>query len=194
MSILKDQLNLNYEVGMKKLFFLLISFSFLFFIPNLNAQNKDEVKSVELKVGMTAPDFVLPDANGHYYKLSSYKGKSPVVVYFYPKAETPGCTKEACGIRDTWNNFKKNKIQVLGISVDPKKDIKKFIKDYRLNFPLLSDAGQKVSKEYGVFNDKGYDNRITFVVDKNGRIADIIHVKNIEQHASQVFTEAKKLL
>ena len=178
---------------MKNMIYFLLSFSFLFFVSNSFAQKK-EMDDKELKVGMSAPDFTLSDAFGNWYKLSSYKGKSPVVVYFYPKAETPGCTKEACGIRDTWNKFKKNKIQVLGISVDNKRDIAKFVKDYKLNFPLLSDANKKVSEKYGVYNDKGYDNRITFIVDKQGKVKDIIHVKNIEAHAEEVFNIAYKLL
>ena len=142
---------------------------------------------------MKASDFKLKDAFGHSYKLSSFKGKMPVIVYFYPKAGTSGCTKEACGIRDTWSDFKKSKVQVLGISVDEKQDIKKFIDDYHLNFPLLSDADRKVSKEYGVYNDKGFDNRITFIVDKKGEIADIINVKDIDKHASEVLEIASKL-
>jgi len=146
-----------------------------------------------LKVGMAAPNFTLHDAFGHSYKLSSYKGKMPVVVYFYPKAGTSGCTKEACGIRDDWSQFKKNKVQVLGISIDQKADIMKFVKDYNLNFPLLSDADKKVSKDYGVFNEKGFDNRITFIVDKKGKIAEIINVKDIEGHASKVLEIASKL-
>ncbi len=178
---------------MKYLSYFLFSVAFLFFISNSLAQKK-EMENEVLKVGMSAPNFTLQDAYGHSYTLSKFKGKMPVVVYFYPKAETPGCTKEACGIRDTWNKFKKNKIQVLGISVDQQKDIKKFIKDYQLNFPLLSDVSEKVSKEYGVFNDSGYDNRITFIVDKNGKITDIIHVRNIEAHAEEVFDKAYKLL
>lgn len=178
---------------MKYLMNFLLSISFLFFVSNSLAQKK-EMKKEELKVGMSAPNFTLSDAFGHSYTLSTFKGKSPVVVYFYPKAGTPGCTKEACGIRDTWNKFKKNKIQVLGISVDQKKNIQKFIKDYHLNFPLLSDADKKVSKEYGVYSDNGYDNRITFIVDKKGMITDIIHVKNIEAHAEEVFDKAYKLL
>ncbi len=178
---------------MKNLMYLVLLFPFLFFISNSFAQ-KNEIKKEELKVGMSAPNFTLSDAYGHWYTLSKYKGKSPVVVYFYPKAGTPGCTKEACGIRDTWNKFKKNKIQVLGISVDDKSDIKKFIKEYKLNFPLLSDANKKVSEKYGVYNDKGFDNRITFIVDKKGKITDIIHVKNIEAHAEEVFNKAYKLL
>jgi thioredoxin-dependent peroxiredoxin len=145
---------------------------------------------VKLKKGDKAPDFTLQDAYGKSYKLSSYKGKSPVIVYFYPKAGTSGCTKEACGIRDDWSKFTQNNIPVLGISTDDKPAIKKFIDDYKLNFPLLSDADKKVSKEYGVVGMLGYDKRITFIVDKNSKIADVMEVKDIANHSKTVLEKA----
>ena len=148
---------------------------------------------MKLKTGDKAPDFTLQDAFGKSYKLSSYKGKSPVVVYFYPKAGTSGCTKEACGIRDDWSKFEQNNIPVLGISTDDKPAIKKFIDDYKLNFPLLSDANRKVSKEYGVVGMLGYDKRITFIVDKNSKIADIMEVKDIANHSKTVLEKAMAL-
>ena len=145
---------------------------------------------IKLKTGDKAPDFTLQDAYGKSYQLSSYKGKSPVIVYFYPKAGTSGCTKEACGIRDDWSKFKQNNIPVLGISVDDKPAIKKFIDDYNLNFPLLSDNDKKVSKEYGVVGMLGYDKRITFIVDKNSKIADVMEVKDIANHSKTVLEKA----
>ena len=148
---------------------------------------------MKLKTGDKAPDFTLQDAFGKSYKLSSYKGKSPVIVYFYPKAGTSGCTKEACGIRDDWSKFEQNNIPVLGISTDDKPAIKKFIDDYKLNFPLLSDANRKVSKEYGVVGMLGYDKRITFIVDKNSKIADIMEVKDIANHSKMVLERAMAL-
>jgi peroxiredoxin Q/BCP len=176
---------------MKNILFFVFS---LLLSTSLIAAPSDSTKTKEeLKVGMTAPNFTLHDAFGKSYKLSSFKGKMPVVVYFYPKAGTSGCTKQACGIRDDWSSFKKNKVQVLGISIDQKEDIKKFIDDYKLNFPLLSDADQKVSKDYGVLNEHGYDNRITFIVDKKGKIAEIINVKDIDGHAAKVLDIASKL-
>jgi len=148
---------------------------------------------LKLKVGDKAPDFTLQDAFGKSYQLSSYKGKVPVIVYFYPKAGTTGCTKEACGIRDDWSKFKENNIPVFGISTDDKPAIKKFIDDYNLNFPLLSDANKKVSKEYGVIGMLGYDKRITFIVDKNMKIADIMEVKDIANHSKTVLDKALAL-
>ena len=146
-----------------------------------------------LKVGMTAPNFTLQDSNGDTYTLSEYKDKSPVVVYFYPKANTPGCTTEACGIRDNWDKFKENNITVLGISVDSKDAIKDFIKDHNLNFPLLSDNTKQVCKEYGVLNNLGVASRITFIVDKEGKIADIIRNVDVSTHADDVLKIAMKL-
>ena len=140
-----------------------------------------------------APDFTLKDASGKSYTLSSFKGKSPVVVYFYPKAGTPGCTTEACGIRDNWNQFADHNIQVLGISVDSIDALKNFKSEYKLNFPLLSDADKKVSKAYGVLNKHGRDNRITFIVDKNGKIADVITDVDVKTHASDVLKLAMDL-
>lgn len=146
-----------------------------------------------LKESDLAPDFTLQDSDGNTYTLSSYKGISPVVIYFYPKAGTPGCTKQACGIRDSWSKFSENGIVVLGISVDSKEDIKEFIKENNLNFPLLSDENKEVSKSYGVLNNLGLSSRITFIIDKEGRIAHIIRDVDVSKHAEQVFDIAMKL-
>ena len=146
-----------------------------------------------LNLGNSAPDFTLEDAYGSKYTLSDYNGKNPVVVYFYPKANTPGCTTEACGIRDSWNKFEENNITVFGISVDSKESIKKFIDDHSLNFPLLSDESKEVSKKYGVLNNLGLDSRITFIIDKNGKISDIIRDVDVSTHADTVFEKAIKL-
>lgn len=146
-----------------------------------------------LTVGNPAPDFTLQDSDGNNYSLSSYKEKNPVIIYFYPKAGTPGCTKQACGIRDSFSKFEEYKIVVLGISVDSKESIKDFINDNGLNFPLLSDENKEVSKAYGVLNNIGLDSRITFIVDKQGNIANIIRDVDVETHADDVFDIAIKL-
>jgi peroxiredoxin Q/BCP len=150
-------------------------------------------QEMKLKEGDKAPGFSLQDSNGKSFSLASYKGKSPVIVYFYPKAGTSGCTKEACGIRDNWSKFSENGIPVLGISSDDKKDIKKFVDDYKLNFPLLSDNDKTVSKKYGVVGISGYDRRITFIIDKNSKIAHIVEVKDIDNHASMILEKAMAL-
>ncbi len=175
---------------MKKM--ILLTSVFIILLVPLILFSQQKPKN-ELKPGMKAPDFLLHDAYGKVYRLSEYTGKSPVVIYFYPKAGTPGCTKEACGIRDIWSKFKKNKIQVLGISVDGKKDILAFIDKYKLNFPLLSDSSKNVSKLYGVYQKNGYDKRVTFIVNKKRIITKIINVTNIDDHAQEVFSLAYKL-
>ncbi len=170
------------------LFISAILFLMFFIAGPSSAQTKKG-----LKVGDKAPNFILKDAFGKSYNLKSYIKKYPVIVYFYPEAGTPGCTKEACGIRDDWSKFKKNNIKVFGISVDPDSRIKAFIHKYKLNFPLLSDANKKVSKEYGVLLPNGFDKRVTFIINKEGKIAKIINVTDIEKHAAEVFNFAMKL-
>ncbi|MGB9664572.1 MAG: peroxiredoxin [Ignavibacteria bacterium] len=151
------------------------------------------MKGDKLKVGDPAPNFKLPDADGKIYSLNIYRGKSPVVIYFYPKADTPGCTKQACGIRDEWKKFEEAGIPVFGISVDSKEDLKKFREKYSLNFPLLSDEKKEVTKAYGVLNLLGFASRVTFIVDKEGNIAYIIDKVDVNTHAKEVFELASKL-
>lgn len=146
-----------------------------------------------LDIGNAAPDFTLQDSDGNYFQLSDYREKKPVVIYFYPKANTPGCTKQACDIRDSFKIFEENNVAVLGISVDSKESIKEFIDDHNLNFPLLSDEMKEVSKAYGVLNTIGIDSRITFIIDKQGNIANILRDVDVETHAEDVFNIAIKL-
>lgn len=146
-----------------------------------------------LSIGNAAPNFTLQDSEGNDFSLANYKWKNPVIIYFYPKAGTPGCTKQACGIRDSFTKFEENDIKVLGISVDSKESIKDFISENNLNFPLLSDESKEVSKAYGVLNNIGLDSRITFIIDKQGNIADIIRDVDVETHADDVFDIAIKL-
>jgi peroxiredoxin Q/BCP len=173
---------------MKKL--LLILITGLMFCLNTSSFPQADFK---LKEGMKAPNFVLQNYNGKQIKLSSFEGKSVVVLYFYPKAGTPGCTKQACGIRDDKTKFKENNIVVLGISVDSRKEIKKFVNEHNLNFPLLSDLKKVVSKKYGVLRDDGKSKRFTFIIDKNGLIAKIIEVKDVSTHAKEVLEIASNL-
>ena len=169
---------------MKSLFLIL-----LFMISVSCGGNVDN-----LTVGDKAPEFTLSDHENATHTISEYKDKSPVVIYFYPKANTSGCTKQACGIRDTYKTFESKEIVVLGISVDTKEDIEEFVNDYNLNFPLLSDLNKEVSAMYGVLNNIGMSSRITFIIDKNGNIANIIRDVDVENHAAQVFELASKLL
>jgi peroxiredoxin Q/BCP len=171
---------------MKKYIFLSAAFLIsAFMIVQSCGGNADN-----LSVGNPAPDFTLQDSDGNNYSLSSYKEKNPVIIYFYPKAGTPGCTKQACGIRDSFSKFKENEIVILGISVDSKESIRTFMKDNSLNFPLLSDEKKEVSKSYGVLNNIGLDSRITFIIDKQGSIANILRDVDVETHADEVFNIA----
>lgn len=171
---------------MKKLLniiFCLLTFGF--FACGGNAQS--------LKEGEIAPDFTLEDENSVSYTLSEFRSKSPVVIFFYPKAGTPGCTKQACGIRDNISKFEESEIAIFGISVDSKESQKKFKEENNLNFPLLSDADKNVSRVYDVLNNFGVASRVTFVIDKEGKIAHILRDINISEHANQVFELALKL-
>src|SRR5437764_10256309 len=105
-----------------------------------------------LKSGDKAPVFKLPASSGETFNLADYKGKR-VVLYFYPRADTPGCTKEACGFRDAIASYKKLDVPVLGISPDPIDDVNKFSGKFKLNFPLLADADHKVCERYGVWQE-----------------------------------------
>lgn len=149
--------------------------------------------ATKLHEGMKAPNFNLQNHQGKFFKLSSFKDKSPVVIYFYPKAGTPGCTKQACGIRDDLNKFKDKNIVVLGISIDSKKDIKRFVRENKLNFPLLSDNNKNVSTKYGVLRDDGKAKRVTFIIDRNGMIAKIMEVSDVSTHSKDVFEIASQL-
>lgn len=171
---------------MKRTFNIIICIlTFGFFGCGGNAQS--------LKEGQLAPDFTLEDENSNSYTLSDFRDKSPVVIFFYPKAGTPGCTKQACGIRDNISNFEENDIAIFGISVDSKEAQKKFKEENNLNFPLLSDEDKSVSKAYDVLNNFGVSSRVTFIIDKEGKIAHILRDINISEHAKQVFELALKL-
>lgn len=147
-----------------------------------------------IKEGMAAPQFSLNDQNGAKITLADFKGKNPVILYFYPKAGTAGSTKQACGIRDNFKKFEETGIKVLGISVDDATSLKEFEKEQKLNFSLLSDFDKKVSEEYGVLNKLGVSSRITFIIDKSGNIAHIIRDVDVSTHDQVVFDLAKKLI
>lgn len=152
-----------------------------------------------LVTGRKAPDFTLPDQNGDKHKLSSYRGQW-VLVYFYPKDDTPGCTKQACAIRDHHAGFRRGKIKVLGISVDPVRRHAKFVEKYALPFTLLSDEERKVVSKYGVWGKKKFmgreyegTHRMSFLVDPEGKIAKIYPKVKPEAHAEQVLQDRRDL-
>lgn len=124
---------------------------------------------MKLQTGNPAPDFSLPDQNGKTVSLSDFKNKKAVVVYFYPKDETPGCTAEACAFRDDYEDFKDLGAEVIGISSDSQESHQKFIQKHNLPFILLSDKGGQVQKAYGVKKTFGLlPGRVTFIIDKAG--------------------------
>jgi thioredoxin-dependent peroxiredoxin len=145
-----------------------------------------------IEVGKKAPDFSLPDQDGVTRKLSDYRGK-PVVLYFYPKDDTPGCTKEACSFRDSFAEYREAGIEVLGVSIDDENSHRKFRDKYELPFTLLSDKDKKVVEKYGVWVEKtNYGKkymgiaRKTFLIDKHGIVTYIFDKVNTEGHASEV--------
>lgn len=151
------------------------------------------------KKGEKAPDFTLQDQNGDERTLSDYAGHW-VLLYFYPKDDTPGCTKEACMINDNLPAFDDIQAEVLGVSVDSEKSHKKFAEKYGLNFTLLSDENMKVVKKYGVWGRKKlagneYDGtmRASFLIDPNGKIAKIYEKVKPETHAAEVLKDLEDL-
>ena len=145
-----------------------------------------------LKKGDKAPNFVGLDQDGKKHTLADYKGKK-LVVFFYPKASTPGCTAEACDLRDNFERFKANNFALLGVSADSAKAQQKFIEKYDLPFPLIADEDKVVIEAFGVwgpkkFMGKEYDgiHRTTFVIDEKGIIAEVIEKVKTKEHASQI--------
>ena len=137
----------------------------------------------ELRIGDKAPDFELPPSSGKG-KLSDLKGKV-VVVYFYPKDFTPGCTTEACNFRDNFDDFKKRGIEVVGVSTDSENSHQKFVEKYELPFLLAPDSSKEISKKYNVLG-MGTAKRVTFIIDKEGKIAYIFPKVSPKEHAKEV--------
>jgi thioredoxin-dependent peroxiredoxin len=145
-----------------------------------------------LEQGTQAPDFDLPDQDGDNVKLSDLKGQT-VVLYFYPKADTPGCTTQACGIRDHLPDYTEAGVRVLGVSPDPVTLVKKFHDKQALNFTLLADEDHAVCEAYGVWAEKSMygktywgAQRATFIIDPEGKVADVIPKVSPKTHDEQV--------
>ena len=141
------------------------------------------------KVGDRAPDFSVPASDGTTVHLKDYVGKGNIVLYFYPKDDTPGCTREACGIRDTFGEFKGLNAIVFGVSFDSVESHKKFIGKYKLPFVLLADTDKKIAEAYGVATDRSpVASRVTFVIDKQGKIAYVNPKVNPATNAAELRT------
>ena len=145
-----------------------------------------------LKEGDAAPDFTSRDAEGNAVRLSDFRGRN-VVLYFYPKDDTPGCTKEACSFRDASDVYGREGVKVLGVSLDDEASHRAFAEKYRLPFTLLADTDRSVSEAYGVYGERTFAGRKymglarkTFLIDPEGRIKKIFDKVNVEQHADEV--------
>ncbi|MGV3640894.1 MAG: thioredoxin-dependent thiol peroxidase [Adhaeribacter sp.] len=150
---------------------------------------------MKLNIGDQAPDFAIPDQDGLVHKLSDYAGRK-LVIYFYPKDNTPGCTAQACNLRDNYYELRQKGYEVIGVSVDSEKSHLKFIQKFELPFTLLADTDKKMVEDYGVWQEKSMYGRkymgvmrYTFVIDEQGRIQDIITQVNTKDHASQIAAE-----
>ncbi|MBF2051188.1 MAG: peroxiredoxin [Leptolyngbya sp. IPPAS B-1204] len=137
-----------------------------------------------LSVGDTAPSFTVKDTNGNTVSLSDFAGKT-VVLYFYPKDDTPGCTKEACGFRDAYTDYQGKDIVVLGVSMDDEVSHQQFTQKFNLPFPLLADVNGTITKAYDV-DGGGYAKRVTYVIDGSGKISQVYTTVKTDTHASDI--------
>lgn len=149
------------------------------------------------EVGKKAPDFTLPDQNGNKVSLKNFKGKK-VVLYFYPKDNTSGCTKEACNFRDDFPKFKKTDAVIIGVSPDSVSSHKKFADKYNLPFTLLSDEEKNLLEKYGVWKEKSMYGkkymgveRTTFIIDEDGKIKKIFNKVKVDGHNTEVMEALK---
>lgn len=160
--------------------------------PAKKKESASVIKGESLRIGDTAPEFTLQDQNGKEVSLSDFKGRN-VVVYFYPRALTPGCTVQACGLRDVWTDLKKLDVVILGISGDSPKKLKQFEEKKELNFTLLSDEDHKVTEAYHCWGLKKFMGREfmgilrqSFFVDREGKIVHILHKVDTGKHHDEV--------
>ncbi|MFN2174988.1 MAG: thioredoxin-dependent thiol peroxidase [Anaerolineales bacterium] len=154
---------------------------------------------MDLEPGVKAPDFVLPDENGIERKLSDYNGK-PLILYFYPKDDTPGCTKEACGFRDDYSQYESVDVEIIGVSPDSPEKHTKFKKKYNLPFTLLADENHEIAEKYRVWGLKksaGREyygiKRTTYLIDKNGIIYHIFKNVKPAEHSSEILDVLNKM-
>jgi len=148
--------------------------------------------SSKLKEGMKAPNFSGLNQEGKLFSLADYKGKK-LILYFYPKDNTPGCTAETCSLQDNWNVLQKDSFEVVGVSADEVKSHKKFADKFKLSFNLLADTEKKAIKAYDVWGKKAFMGRVfdgiirtTFIIDEKGTITNIIRAVDTKNHATQI--------
>ncbi|HXT10528.1 MAG TPA: peroxiredoxin [Candidatus Angelobacter sp.] len=146
------------------------------------------------KVGDKAPLVEGTDQNGNAWKLSDDVGKKVVLLYFYPKDDTPGCTKEACGFRDNIEALKGDNVEVIGVSFDNGQSHQKFISKYSLNFPLIADTDGKIADAYGVrMAGRSMDHRVSFLIGLDGKIVHVTNSPDAEKHIAEMRAAAAKL-
>jgi peroxiredoxin Q/BCP len=152
-----------------------------------------------IEPGDRAPDFELPDQDGHSVNLGDFAGQARV-LYFYPKADTPGCTTQACGVRDHESDYRDAGAVVLGVSPDPPAKIKKFDDKHGLNFPLLADEDHAVAESYGVWVTKSMygrtylgNERTTFIIDPDGRVAEVLRKVKPAEHDALVLSALARI-
>lgn len=153
------------------------------------------------EIGSMAPTFELQDEHGELISLKAFRGESPVVLFFYPKALTPGCTTQACGIRDSKAELARRGVVVFGISPDPVERLPRFISKHDLNFSLLSDEDHAVAEQYGCWGPKKFMGReffglirTTFIIDKDGRLLKVMDKFKTKTHHQDLLVELDALL
>ena len=167
--------------------YLLSAIFVVFAVPVLQAAQTP-------KAGDNAPAFEAQDQDGKTVRLSDFAGKQAVLLYFYPKDNTPGCTKEACGFRDRMDDLKKQGVTVLGVSRDDAASHKKFIADHSLTFPLLADTDGKVTEAYGAgMPGRNMSRRVSFLIDKSGKIVHVTDAPSADKHLAEMKAAVDKL-
>jgi len=166
---------------------VLLTLALVLFPIFKNEATHTKMEKELLKAGDTAPDFIAENQDGSQFHLHDYLGKKNIVLYFYPRDESGGCTKEACSFRDNYDVFKTTGAEVVGINSQSVESHKKFAKHHHLPYILLSDKGSKVQKLYGVPNKYIFvTGRVTFVIDKQGVIRDVFSsITDVEKHVTE---------
>jgi len=148
----------------------------------------------KLKAGDPAPDFDGPTSDGSKLGLKNFLGKKNVVLYFYPKDDTSGCTKEACSFRDNLQPIRNMGTEIIGVSLDSIESHRKFASKYGLSFPLISDKEKRIANAYGVLRETGTStNRVTFIIDKAGKITKVFPKVDVTKHTEEVVSALKEL-
>lgn len=172
-----------------------ISAAFLPLLFSLSIALAGDMRDGDLGPGMPAPDFELTDQNGEVHRLADYRGRW-LVMYFYPRDDTPGCTAQACGFRDDVAHFRTLGAQVLGVSVDSAESHARFAEKYGLPFPLLADKGGEVARAYGSLRNLGVmkmARRHTFIIDPDGRVARVYRDVDPKTNSAEVIAELARL-